>query len=114
MSQMAKEHRLWVFNSNSEGSKQGGYPETSETLAELEVHWSRSSREGVPSEEEPVLGSRTEPVEPAAAHCALGVHGECQCWCGLPKRGGGPSWRACAPERSLRFLVCLFIICLLY
>lgn len=103
-----------VFNSNSEGSKQGGYPEASETWAELEVHWSWSSREGVPSEEEPVLGSRTEPVEPAAAHCALGVHGECQCWCGLPKRGGGPSWRACAPERSLRFLVCLFIICLLY
>ena len=25
----------------------------------------------------------------------LWVHGECQCWCGLPKRGGSPSWRAC-------------------
>lgn len=59
-------------------------------------------------------GAERSLLSQRAAHCALGVHGECQCWCGLPKRGGGPSWRACAPERSLRFLVCLFIICLLY
>lgn len=83
-----------VFNSNSEGSKQGGYPEMSETWAELEVHWNRSSREGVPSEEEPMLGSRMEPVEPAGCTLCCGCMGSASAGVGFPREGaahhGGP------------------------
>ena len=99
-----------VFNSNSEGSKQGGFPEMSEAWAELEVHWSWSSREVVPSEEETTLWGRAEPVEPGGCMlCWVGAWGVSgQVWPSQDR--GWPIMEGLCPERSLQFLVWLFII----
>lgn len=98
-----------VFYSNSEGGKKGGYPEMSETWAELEVQWSRSSREGVRGHsirrKSQSRGAEQSLLNQEATLCGyLWSASAGVAWGECPSLGKAHYEGPCAPKRSLIYL----------